>query len=266
MTSLLYHAHTIGPICKRIAAAAAVGSMQALGDRDGVRGPLETVIRWDSRVAVNANRTINSREAVVLSRNKKASRLAMGALCPTTWVHYHDIQYPCLIRPQRHYAAHKFFVCHSPLEARRAIRACGLRRWYASTIIPKEKEYRIFIFQDHVLKVVRRFHDDPAEVAWNIANGGRSIRVKHDSWPISSIKHAIRGGRALGLDWFAADVIVTPQEQPLVLELNTAPGLERDATIAQLADVFEWAGAHPAPPPNDLTGDTWDSLIHPTLL
>lgn len=266
MTTLLYHGHTIGPICRRIAAASD-GHVQALSDREHLPAKLDgALVRWDSRAAMRADRDINPREAVLLSRNKKESRLALGALAPRTWIWYGDLNYPCLIRPKRHYAAHKFFVCQNALEARRAIRQCGRRRWYASPIINKEQEYRIFAFQDHAIKVVRRFHDNPQEVAWNIANGGRSVRVKHDSWPLPSVKATILAGRALGLGWYAADVIVDAQGKSFVLEANTAPGLDRDNTIKHFAELFSWAGTHEPPPANNLEGDTWEDLIHPALL
>ena len=264
--TLLYHAKTIGYICERIARESK-GKIEALCDRQVLPKKIKgTVIRWDSRESVEADQTLNTAEAVLLSRNKRESRIRMGKLCPPTWTHFDDLEYPCLIRPRRHYAAHKFFVCHTGKEAKRSIAMCGLRRYYASPIIDKKLEYRVFGLQDHILKVVRRFHDDPKQVAWNIANGGRSVRLKHDSWPIEVVKRALLAGRALGLDWFAADVIVDNQDRPFVLELNTAPGLQREATIENLVEVFTWAVEHKPPPLNDLKGDSWDDYIHPALL
>lgn len=240
MTFLLYHARAIGPICKRIAAASG-GKIQAVCDRvcpDTLRG---TVIRWDSRAEVAADHTINSAAQIRLSRNKSESRRKMDGLCPTTWFRLGDCEYPCLIRPRRHFAAHKFFVCNNMLEAKHAIRRCGVN-WYASPIIQKDKEYRMFVFQGKPIKVVRRYCDNPAQIAWNIAAGGKTVRLKHESWPKNGVQKAVEAGKRLELGWYAADVIVDKQGQFFVLEINSAPGLQRDATITMLAKLFAKAG------------------------
>lgn len=263
MVTLLYHARAVGPICRRIAEHFPK-DLKAISDRnlpDRLEG---TIIRWDSRDEVQGDLTLNTADAVKLSRNKRESRVRMGDLCPPTWTDRTDLQYPCLIRPQRHYGAHKFFVCTNGREALEARNRCG-RGWYASPVVDKKLEYRVFIFQGHALKVVRRFHDEPDEVAWNIANGGRSARLKRESWPIESVKLAIKAGSRLELDWYAADVIVDKDDKPYVLELNTAPGLQRDTTMENFAKVFKWAGEHDVPTVNNLRGKTWQSLIHPAL-
>lgn len=266
MITLLYHARTVGYICKRIAVASH-GAIQAICD-DRIYLPARltgTAIRWDSCAKVDAERTINSAEAVKLSRNKRKSRILLEGLCPPTWVSLKDCLYPCILRPQRHYAAHKFFVCDNRQDAIGAIRRYGLGRWYTSPIIDKKNEYRIFIFQDYAVKVVRRFHNDPDQISWNTASGGRSIRLKRESWPILSVQQAIVAGRRLGLGWFAADVITDHEGRSFVLELNTAPGLQRDKTITLLAKVFT------QPLENNrrtgsILGDTWKDLIHPSII
>ena len=236
MTTLLYHARQIGYICQRIAAASN-GIVEARCDRDELP-KLETVIRWDSRCDADADKTYNTAEAVRLSRHKSASRaLLLPDLAPPTWFRLGDCQYPCLVRPRRHFAAHKFFPCRNRLEARTAIRRCG-KGWYASPIIDKKLEYRVFVFNGKAIKVVRRFHNDPNEIAWNAANDGRSIRLLKDSWPDNVVKSSIQAGEVLGLDWFAADVIVDQDNKPYVLELNSAPGVVREKTIQMLARVF----------------------------
>lgn len=265
MVSILYHARTNGFVVSRLAKASD-GKIAILRDRNILPNKVNgTLIRWDSKKELDADRVINTAQAVKLSRNKRDSRFAMKGLCPETWNRLEDLEYPCLIRPKRHYAARGFFVCHDRAEARLAIREIGRLRFYASPIINKKLEYRIFVFQGHIVKVVRRFHDNPNEVAWNIANGGKSVRLKRESWPIESCKVAILAGRAIGLDWFAADVIVDADGKPFVLELNTAPGLDREETFKNLAKLFVWADQGVVPVENNLKGQTWKTLIHPAL-
>lgn len=256
--TLLYHARTNGYVCDRIARASG-GKIQSVPDRPLPSKINGTLIRWDSKAEVRANHTINTAEAVTASRNKRDSRVDLEGLCPTTWFTLNECVYPCVIRPKRHYAARKFFVCQNITEARQAIRTC--RRWYASKLIQKTREYRVFVFQDHVVKVVRRFHNDPGQVAWNIAVGGGSKRLIRTSWPVPVLKAAILAGRRLALDWYAADVIVDAAGKSYVLELNTAPGLDRKETMEMLAKLFATENTIPA---NKL-GNTWQSLIHPAL-
>ena len=260
MVTLLYHGQAIGYICKRIAKISN-NTIQAVCDKDQLPDKIDgTLIRWDSAKELTADVTINTASAVRLSRNKKRSRIKLEGLCAPTWFSLADLRYPCLVRPKHHYAAHKFFVCVNAIAAKRAIFRCGYRRWYASPVIDKKLEYRIFVFQGYVVKVVRRFHNDSSQLAWNIANGGRSVRLKHESWPIESVKKAILAGERLGLAWYAADVIVDMDGQSHILECNTAPGLQRDATINMLSNVFVSNERL-----NEEIGHTWKTLLHPAL-
>lgn len=257
MITLLHHARTNGYVCDRIARVSN-GHIQSVSDKSPVAEVEGTLIRWDSRLAVQAGKTINTAEAVTLSRNKCDSRAALEGLCPETWFRIQDVTLPCILRPKRHCAAERFHVCRTPAELRLAARR--YQRWYASPIIRKTHEYRVFVFQDHVVKIVRRYHSNPEELAWNAGNGGSSKRVLRTSWPIDVAKIAIEAGRRLGLSWYAADVI-KDTERSYVLELNTAPGLCRAETIQLLADLF----SSDLKPKACKLGETWKSLIHPAL-
>lgn len=268
MVTLLFHGRTLGYICQRIAAHSK-GQIQALSDRSPLPPKVEgTLIRWDSIARLDADYTINSAEAVRLSRNKKESRIRMRGICPITWTSWLRermlFTYPCLVRGKRHFAAQKFYVCQNLKEVEVALKRSGYQNWYISPIIQKKLEYRVFIFQGHALKVVRRYHEDPTQIAWNIANGGKSVRLKRESWPIPVVKAAIEAGERLGLGWFAADIIVDAQDKSYVLELNTAPGLERDETITALAKTCKWAGKNP-PIVGSAQGEVWSELIHPAV-
>lgn len=267
MISLMFHGRTIGYICQRIATHSK-GKIVALSDSSPLPPKIEgTLIRWDSKVRLAADRTINTAEAVALSRNKRDTRLKLTGLCPPTWTSWlhqrKEYTYPCLVRTKRHFAAQGFYVCQNLKEVEAALKKCGYQHWYISPIIKKVQEYRVFVFQGCCLKVVRRYHDDPTQVAWNIANGGKSKRLKRESWPIPIVKAAIAAGQRINLGWYAADVIVDAEGRPYVLELNTAPGLERDETIVALAKTCKWAGQNEPPP--QAVGETWLDLIHPAV-
>lgn len=267
MVTLLWHGRTIGYICNRIATHSK-GKIVSLSDSGPLPAKVEgTLIRWDSKRPLPADLTINTAEAVALSRNKRNTRLKLEGLCPptwTSWLHQRKLYtYPCLVRTKRHFAAKGFYPCNNLHEVEAALKKCGYQHWYISPIIKKEKEYRVFVFQGYCLKVVRRYHEDPSQIAWNIANGGKSARLKKDSWPIPVVKAAIESGKRTGMGWFAADVIVDANGRPYVLEQNSAPGLEREETIVALAKTCKWAGKNQPPAP--ATGDTWQELCHPAV-
>lgn len=267
--TLLYHGRQIGPVCRWVAEASKKGKIQILRDTE-VRGKIEgTVIRWDSTKEVLADKELNLAGAVKLSRNKRDSRLKMSGLAPATWTSWlhqrKQYTFPCIVRARRHHAAQKFYVCNSLREVERALSRCGYQRWYISPLIPKKAEYRVFVFQGRVIKVVRRYHDDPNVVAWNIANGGKSVRVTRESWPLNACYFAVKAGERIGLDWYAADVIIDQSGNPFVLELNTAPGLGVDKTMKRLARVFIWASENEAPTKLDKSPVSWKDLIHPRL-
>ncbi len=269
MVTLLCHGRQIAPVCQRVANEGK-GKIQVLRDTRINSAKIEgTVIRWDSKHPVLADQTFNTAEAVRLSRNKKESRLAMSGLCPptwTSWLHQRKLyQYPCIVRGRRHHAAQKFHVCNNLKEVEAALKRLGYQKWYISPIVPKELEYRIFVFQGRIIKCVRRWHTDPNQIAWNIAEGGKSVRLLRESWPIEACQAAILAGHRLKLDWFAADVIIDKKTNvPYVLELNTAPGLGQDKTFKRLAKLFIWADENPKPTIGK--GNTWQDLIHPKFL
>ena len=181
MVTLLYKARTNGVVCRRIAEASKC-HVRAICDKtlpDRISG---TLIRWDSRYEVEADDTINSVQSVILSRNKSQSRTSLAGLCPPTWFNIADLHFPCILRPRRHYGGRHFFVCRNRDEASWARRICG-RGWYASPIIDKAAEYRVFLLQGRVVGVSRKYPHDPSDLAWNAHQGGHSVRLRRESWP-----------------------------------------------------------------------------------
>lgn len=237
MTTLLYHCRSVGYVCKRIAEQS--DNIQALCDKE--LGNLEyipgRVIHWDSMKPVAADDIINAPLYVKLSRNKKKSRQVLNELSPKTWFNIDDIEYPCIIRPSHHHGGLEFFVCNNRTEAIQAIKQFCRGRWYASAIIDKTHEYRVFVYNNNVIKITRRLPPGNGGIAWNPSLGGQIIRVKRESWSTDVVNIALKAGQRLDLGWYAADVAVDTN-RPYVLECNTAPGIHRQQTIEKFARIF----------------------------
>lgn len=265
MITLLYHAESVGPVVRRLAAPAE-GDIQVMRDTNIPRAArIEgTVVRWGSRWNGQAEKVVNSAEAVSTARDKRLSRAKLGDLAPATWVRRADVKLPCVIRPRRHHAASKFFTCRTPDAARSAIARCGIG-WYASELVEKAREFRVFVFQGHIVAVSERFPADASQVAWNLAMGGRLVNCKFAAWPIHVLRASIEACAKLDLDFGAVDVAIDANNgNAVVFEVNTAPGLRNPYTIERIATCFLYADEvdEPLSIPE---GDRWKDYIHPAL-
>ena len=224
----------------------------------------QVAIRWGSRWAGRADIEINTAEAVALARDKRGSRQALRGICPETWWQRSQVQLPCVVRPRRHHAGNRFFVCRTPDALNTAINRCG-PGWYASELIEKTNEYRVFVLQGRVVCVSERFPANATDVAWNLAAGGRLINVKRGAWPLNVAHKSIEAARRTGLDWAAVDACVDNRGRVLIFEVNTAPGLKNEYTISQIAWAFEQIPQHLDLPQITTTPTTWQAIIHPSL-
>lgn len=95
--------------------------------------------------------------------------------------------------------------------------------------IPKQKEYRVHVFNNQVIDFQQKKRSKPKDQVdmkirshdhgWNFCREGVSISEEAKNIAISAVK-------ALGLTFGAVDLIQTKKGKIFVLEVNTAPGLE----------------------------------------
>lgn len=239
MTALLYHSRSVGVCCRRVKEAAEQTDKLLLAHDTDALPTDGLVIRWDSRSPDQAGVTyVNTEAAVRLSRNKRLSREALAELAPATWFCKEDIQFPCVIRPRRHRAGKKFYVCTTAGDYfHRALIACK-RGWYTSELVNKAKEYRVFILKGKVICCSERIPKDDQVIAWNLAMGNRLINLPRRELPAAVKTASIEAMKRLGLDWGAVDICISTEGKPLVFEVNTAPGLRNPYTIKKIARAF----------------------------
>lgn len=110
--------------------------------------------------------------------------------------------------------------------------------------VKKKREYRIHVFNNLVIDVTQkrtRTGADPEDVNYQIRsheNGWVFVRDSIMDYDESFGAMAVNAVRALGLDFGAVDLIYnTHYRTPLVLEVNTAPGLE-GRTVEVYADAI----------------------------
>ena len=241
-TVIVYRSRSASYAAQRVAKAAP--NLRAVQE-DSYRPQTgdRTVVRWDcykNLPSVNAN-DINPADAVQRVRNKRESRRVLAELAPQTWFDKASIQVPCVIRPKQHKAGRKFFVVRAMNKVLSAVKRCG-PGWYASRLINKRREFRVFVVRGRVVAVSERFPGNSTAIAWNLALGGRLINVARPEWPVPVLRASIEAMRRLGLGFGAVDAALDDAGNPVIFESNTSPALRNKFTIKQIAKGLAWTG------------------------
>lgn len=108
--------------------------------------------------------------------------------------------------------------------------------------VPKDKEYRVHVFNGEVIDVQRKIRDPSREPNnWQVRSHNNGfIYQRHNISPEADvIEQAVRAVRVSGLLFAAVDVVWNEnREKAYVLELNTAPGLQGE-TVEIYAEAFK---------------------------
>jgi hypothetical protein len=105
-----------------------------------------------------------------------------------------------------------------------------------TSYVPSDREIRVHVFQGVVIDFAQKKKmSSERREAEGIESVNDDVRSHENGWVFARegisindiVKQvAIQSVSALGLDFGAVDIIITPQGVPKVLEINTAPGLE----------------------------------------
>lgn len=114
--------------------------------------------------------------------------------------------------------------------------------------VRKEKEYRLHVFNGEVIDAVEKrrrsgFQESGVynkyvrsyEQGWIMAREGVVIDQ-------ATKAEAIKAVRALGLDFGAVDIVINRDNQPVILEVNTAPGIQGTTLENYKKAVQRWMG------------------------
>jgi hypothetical protein len=186
-----------------------------------------------------------------------------------------DTRYPLVLRPTKHRAGRNLFVVRdyqhlvNVLHEHEHVFSNG---WYASELIDKSAEFRVFIVAGRVVAVANKTPSDPTQVAWNVDQGGSFDSVRWGDWPMSVIKVAHEAYKVSGLDFGGIDVMVDREGHPYVCELNSAPALPNlsDGSVSYrtkcMAKAFYWMLQHGVEHMEPEHFNNWRGVIHPALL
>lgn len=234
--------------------------------------PADFCFRWGCTSTVRADVIVNTARSIHWCADKRQGRLDMqaaGVPVPETWTLENfteedrdDELY--VIRPPRHAQGRHLRVASNDDIA--AGTPPMYEGGYVSRLIDKVAEYRVFVCQNRVVWVVRKTPGNPNDVAWNVARGGRFDNVRWSEWPLQVVKAALAAAKVSGTDFCGVDVMVDAQDNPYVLEVNSAPSQTSEYRQSCVGKAFKYIienGKAHFKDPEVLR--SWKSVIHPAL-
>jgi hypothetical protein len=177
----------------------------------------------------------NPVKQIELNANKQKSLFYLyGQKLPTPYVSMPNyvfraicrgkLHYPIIGRTEQHVSGSGFYMCLQ----KRDIQLCRQKVGYFMQHIPIKNEYRVHIFYGKPIRVSKKVAKTSAD-KW--------IRTNSKGWSFKDIyprqikdtllQASIDAVRCLGLHYGAVDIIEGEDNKPYILEVNTAPSLNK---------------------------------------
>ena len=121
--------------------------------------------------------------------------------------------------------------------------------------------------QGRVVWVAEKTPDDPSDIAWNVARGGRFDNVRWGDWPLRAVRVSREAFLLSRLDFGAVDVMVDAEGECYVLEINSAPSQTSPYRQKCMAKAFDYIMRNENKeriPVTEARGG-WKKFIHPAL-
>lgn len=205
---------------------------------------VDVLIRWGSRATVPLKpvRYINSLKGLTKASNKLKSLdylKAAGIKVPTVYMADDpNIQFPCLGRKEHHVGGTDIELCMQMSDYFDVKDKCAFWTKY----IPTRTEYRVHVYRGEKIKVSQKTltNPDARKNVWirNFENGYTFMQPK-DKPKSHAIGMAVDAVDALDLNFGAVDLIIGDNGEPVVLEVNTAPGAKADSTLEAYVTAFK---------------------------
>lgn len=244
----------------------------------------DLLVRWGCTTGTSApmSQQVNKSRAIHQVGDKRGFaqlvHTSHPTLTPDTIVSggngYSDWQRPMVLRPATHAQGRNLFVINSMQELLNVVRqrpSVFSGGWYARELIDKVAEYRVYVVQGRVATVARKTPDNPAAVAWNVAQGGRFDVVNWGDWDMEVVRVAIESFNLTDLDFGGVDVMVDQSGRAYLIEINSAPSLPllSDGRVSYrqkcMAKTFKWMHEHGLERMETQGHEGWRDVIHPAI-
>lgn len=238
--------------------------------------PDDLVVRWGCTSNINSKNVLNSADAIHQVNNKMAFRKALNEdeLCPRTFfedtdpVEKDDIEFPLVVRPAHHSRGRNLHVVNTARDFNRVVQRLGPNNWYASELINKSREFRVFVVQGLAVAVAEKTPGNPQDVAWNVARGGRFDNVRWGDWPLKTVSLAIQAFQLTDLDFGGVDVMEDQNGEPYIIEINSAPSLTspyRQEAFGKAIHHMAENGKDRLPLRVEHQENNWRHYVHPAI-
>jgi len=242
------------------------------------------LVRWGCTSVTNVplSRQINTSDAIKTVNDKRGFRLWLHEhnLCPHTVDNLSDFEFwhqagiSWVVRPATHAQGRNLFVINSEQELLNVLhKPCMARGWYASYLINKSAEYRVYVVSGKVATVAQKTPGDPTQVAWNVHQGGRFDVLPRGQWPMEVCRVAIESFKGSGLDFGGVDVMVGQEnDAAYCVEINSAPSLPllSDGSVSYrqkcMAKCFKYITENGKDTLEVDGYNGWRDVIHPAVL
>ena len=172
---------------------------------------------------------LNTRQAITNAADKLLGlQILQKANIPT--LHFSE-KPPCIGRSREHSGGSGLWLCLSKADIRNASLEGAA---YFVAFIPSIAEFRVHVVRGKGIVMQQRC--PPVSFASPLDRWIRSpweLNRVNFTQAHPAVKLAVRAVEELGLDFGAADVIQGEDEEYLILEVNTAPGLDKDGPTEQ---------------------------------
>lgn len=236
----------------------------------------QMLIRWGCTSQVPCNNVMNTSNAIQQVNNKLLFRETLNdaELCPPTYFESEsahdavDQGKTLVVRPGHHAQGRNLYSVSTHAELDNAIMRCNrIGAWYASDLIDKVEEYRVFVGSGRVVWVARKVPRNPEAIAWNNATGnGVFENVRWGDWNLKVVRIAIEGYNLSDLHFGGVDVIVDRDNNAYIVEINSAPSQTSPYRQQCCAKYFDYSfenGKERISLINERGG--WRKFIHPAL-
>jgi glutathione synthase/RimK-type ligase-like ATP-grasp enzyme len=205
------------------------------------------VLPWGCVIESHYNNVVNKSEAIKLLSNKPKFRKLLSTSdvrVPLTFYNGDDASLFILKnpnvrlvgRPRYHFAARNFHVCDNPAHVLKSIIYGDV---YWQELLPKEREFRIFVAFGRVWAFMEKFVDDKAQPAWNHSQGAHFEIVSKKDWISKVCWMSLESQRLSGIDIAAFDVILS-NGKFYMLEGNTAPAITGPYKLNKFKHILDW--------------------------
>ena len=231
---------------KAILAALKEGGAKIEGGSQGPgKNKVNVLIRWGCATLVGKPvKVLNTAKSIQLASNKLEALKTFednDIRVPKIYAKDKVTEFPVLGRKIHHIAGNDIVLC---LQRQDLPEAIALGCSYFTQYIPKSAEYRVHVYDVGVIKTSqklltdKKLNKDPW--IWNY-DEGYTYHPAKDKLPAIAKGMALAAVECLGLTFGAVDVIIGDDGKAYILEVNTAPGLQTDASLAAYVDKFKLA-------------------------